>query len=227
VVIAPGTFAMGSDDFETEQPIHRAAIQGSFAMGRTEITVEQWAACVADHGCNARPSDQGQEPGTLPVGAMSWSDAVAYAEWLTRVSGHVYRLPNETEWEYAARGGTATAYWWGDNARVGLANCRGCGGDGGGRASAVGSYRANPFGLVDTAGNVAEWVADCWTDSYRAAATRGAGECKQRIVRGGSFESGPRYVRSASRFPYDPDLRYDANGARVLRELPRADGKMR
>jgi formylglycine-generating enzyme required for sulfatase activity len=224
VVIGAGAFGMGSDDFETEKPVHRAVIARPFAMGRSEVTFAQWDACVADGGCTYRPSDEGRGRTTLPVGALSWRDASAYVDWLSRTSGHAYRLPTETEWEYAARAGTTTAFWWGDDVRAGFANCRGCGGDGGRETRAVGSYQANPFGLVDTAGNVAEWVSDCWTESYRRdpsdAATRAAGACKQRVVRGGSFDSGPRYVRSSSRFPSDPDLRYYANGVRVLRELP-------
>jgi formylglycine-generating enzyme required for sulfatase activity len=232
VVIAPGEFTMGSDAFETEAPAHRAVIATPFAMGRSEVTFAQWDACVADGGCAYHPSDQGRGRTMLPVGEVSWRDAVAYVDWLTRVSGHKYRLPTETEWEYAARGGTATAYWWGDDLRAGFANCRGCGGDGDRQSVAAGSFPANPFGLVDTAGNVAEWVEDCWTESYRdasteavAGATAPVGDCKQRIVRGGSFDAGPRYLRSSSRFPYDPDLRYDTNGVRVLRELPRAAGR--
>lgn len=231
VVIAPGAFDMGSDDFETEKPVHRAVITKPFAMGRFEVTLAQWDACVADGACTGRPSGQDRGQENLPAAELSWHDAVAYVEWLGRVSGQVYRLPTETEWEYAARGGTATAFWWGADVGVGFSNCRGCGGNGGRRAAAVGAYRPNPFGLFDTAGNVAEWVADCWADSYRdvqsEASRRATGACKQRVVRGGSFDSGPRYVRSASRFPYDPDLRYYANGLRVLRELPRAEGRIR
>ncbi len=224
VVIGPGEFSMGSDDFETEKPVHRAVVAKHFALGRTEVTLAQWDACVADGGCSSRPSDQGRGRTDLPVGEVSWRDAVAYVDWLTRASGQAYRLPTEAEWEYAARAGSTTAFWWGGDPGAGLANCRGCGGDGGRQTLAVGSYPANPFGLVDTAGNVAEWVEDCWTDSYRAApagaVTRATGACKQRILRGGSFDAGPRYVRSSSRFPYDPDLRYYLNGIRVLRELP-------
>lgn len=223
-VIAPGEFTMGSDDFDTEKPAHRAVIARPFAMGVSEVTFAQWDACVADGGCSYRPSDEGRGRTNLPVGEVSWHDAVAYADWLTRFSGHKYRLPTETEWEYAARGGTTTAFWWGDDARAGFANCRGCGGDGGRRTLPIGSYQANPFGLFDTAGNVAEWVEGCWTDSYRSAVgatgPRAGDPCKQRVVRGGSFDAGPRFVRSSSRFPYDPDLRYYSNGFRVLRELP-------
>jgi formylglycine-generating enzyme required for sulfatase activity len=223
VVIAPGTFAMGSDDFETEKPVRSVAIAASFAIGRSEVTIAQWDACVAAGGCSFRPTDPGLEDRTLPVAELSWYDAVAYVEWLSRVTGHRYRLPAETEWEYAARGGTTTAYWWGDEPRAGLANCRGCGSRGGRQTSPVGSYSANPFGLVDTAGNVAEWVVDCWSEAFRIGEAQGvepAQTCRQRVVRGGSFDSGARYVRSSSRFPHDPGLRYYANGFRVLRELP-------
>jgi formylglycine-generating enzyme required for sulfatase activity len=231
VVIAPGAFTMGSDAFETEKPPHRAVIQAPFAMGRAEVTFAQWDACVADGGCAYQPSDQGRGRTSLPVGEVSWRDAAAYVGWLSKISGETYRLPTEVEWEYAARGGTTTAYWWGDDARAGLANCRGCGGEAVRHAVPVETFQANPFGLVDTAGNVAEWVADCWTESYRAAPPRAvtpeAGSCKNRVVRGGSFDAGPRYVRSSSRFPYDADLRYYTNGIRVLRELPRPQGQER
>jgi formylglycine-generating enzyme required for sulfatase activity len=219
VVVGPGEFTMGSDAFETERPAHRALIDKPFAIGRSEVTVAQWDACVADGGCPERPSDQQRGQPELPAGALSWHDARAYAEWLTRLTGHTYRLPSETEWEYAARGGTASAFWWGDDPRAGSANCRGCSNDGGGRPLPTGSTRPNPFGLLDSAGNLAEWVADCWTESYRAA-PRDPASCKQRIVRGGSFDAGPRFARSSSRFPQDPDLRYYANGVRMLRELP-------
>lgn len=231
VVLAAGEFTMGSDDVETEKPAHRAVIGSPFAVGRSEVTFAQWDACVEGGGCTYRPSDHGRGRTTLPVGEVSWRDARDYANWLTRVSGHKYRLPTEAEWEYAARAGTTTAFWWGDEARAGLANCRGCGGDSPRESRPVGSFQANPFGLVDTAGNLAEWVEDCWTDSYRPApsdaSSRPAGSCSQRVLRGGSFDAGARYVRSSSRFPYDADSRYYANGFRVVRELTRTERKVR
>jgi formylglycine-generating enzyme required for sulfatase activity len=223
VILPAGEFAMGSDEFETEQPVHSVAIDKPFAMGRTEVTFAQWDACVADGGCAGwRPDDHGAGRGDAPVGEVSWSDAHRFLAWLSRRTGHAYRLPSEAEWEYAARAGTRTAFWWGDEAGAGRANCRGCGGPG--RPTPVGSYPANGFGLVDTAGNIAEWVEDCWTDSYAhptrdADAARGA-PCKQRVVRGGSFDAGARYVRSASRFLYDSELRYYTNGFRIARDLP-------
>jgi formylglycine-generating enzyme required for sulfatase activity len=223
VVLPAGEFAMGSDDFETEQPVHPVAIAKSFAIGRTEITFAQWDACVADGGCAGwRPDDRGAGRGETPVGEVSWSDAHRFLDWLSRKSGHVYRLPSEAEWEYAARAGTNTAFWWGDEVGAGHANCRGCGGPG--RPTAAGSYPANGFGLVDTAGNIAEWVEDCWTESYAQAPRDGAvvqgAPCKQRVVRGGSFDAGARYVRPASRFLYDAELRYYTNGFRAVRDLP-------
>jgi formylglycine-generating enzyme required for sulfatase activity len=224
LVVAPaGEFAMGSDDFETEQPVHPVVIAKPFAIGRMEVTFAQWDACVADGGCAGwRPDDHGAGRGGAPVSEVSWSDAHRFLDWLSHKSGHAYRLPSEAEWEYAARAGTRTAFWWGDEVGTGHANCRGCGGPG--RPTAAGSYPANGFGLFDSAGNVAEWVEDCWTESYVLAPRDGAAAqttaCKQRVVRGGSFDAGARYVRSASRFLYDADLRYYTNGFRVARDLP-------
>jgi formylglycine-generating enzyme required for sulfatase activity len=224
VVIAPaGEFNMGSADFETEQPVHSVVIGKPFAIGRNEITYEQWDACVAEGGCGGwRPDDHGRGRTNLPVSDVSWTDARAYLDWLSGKSGHAYRLPSEAEWEYAARAGSTADYWWGDAAGTGHANCRGCGGDG--RASPVGSYAPNGFGLYDVAGNIAEWVEDCWNDTYAGAPRDGAaketGFCKQRVVRGGSFDAGSRFVRSASRFLNQAGLRYYTNGFRVVRDLP-------
>jgi len=225
VVVAPaGEFAMGSEDFDTEKPVHSVVIAKPFAVGRGEVTFAQWDACVADGGCGGwRPDDHGRGRTNLPVSEVSWSDARAFVDWLGRKCGHPYRLPSEAEWEYVARAGTTTAFWWGDEVESGHANCRGCGA-GGRRPSPVGSYPANGFGLVDTAGNIAEWVEDCWNESYDGApgdgGARETGLCKQRVVRGGSFDAGARYVRSASRFLYDAETRYYTNGFRVVRDLP-------
>lgn len=223
VIVPAGDFAMGSEDFETEQPVHSVTIAKPFAVGRAEVTFAQWDACVADGGCDGwRPDDRGRDRNDAPVGEVSWSDAHRFLDWLSRKSGHPYRLPSEAEWEYAARGGATTRFWWGDEVGAGHANCRGCGGPG--QPMSVGSYPANAFGLADTAGNIAEWVEDCWSETYEGAPRDGGvahdGPCKQRVVRGGSFDAGPRYVRSASRFLYDAELRYYTNGFRVVRDLP-------
>jgi len=224
VVVPVGEFDMGSNDFDFEKPVHRVTIAKAFAIGRREVTFEEWDQCAGAGACNYRPDDRGQGRGERPVTNVSWRDAKAYISWLAQKTGQRYRLPSEAEWEYAARGGTKTAYWWGRDAGGRFANCRECGGDAGQQTVATGSFAANPFGLFDTAGNAAEWVEDCWNDTYRGAPKDGsawtAGQCGQRVLRGGSFDSQARYIRSASRFRYDADVRYYANGFRVARELP-------
>jgi formylglycine-generating enzyme required for sulfatase activity len=154
---------------------------------------------------------------------VSWRDAKAYTAWLSQKTGRKYRLPSEAEWEYAARGGTRTTFWWGAAIGNRHANCRECGSNVGQQPMATGSFSPNPFGLYDTAGNAAEWVEDCWNDSYRNAPRDGAawtiGQCGLRVLRGGAYDSQSRYLRSASRFRYDADVRYIANGFRVAREL--------
>lgn len=223
VTVPTGEFTMGSEGFESERPVHLVRIARPFAIGRTEVTFAQWEACAEDGGCPYRPDGEAQNRAALPVSGVSWTDAKAYVDWLTRKLGHRYRLPSEAEWEYVARAGTATPFWWGTEAQAGFANCRGCGGSGGQRVLPVASYPANVFGLHDTAGNIAEWVEDCWTPSYdlaEASAAAGSGACKRRVLRGGSFDAGQRFARSASRFLYDAELRYYTNGFRVLREMP-------
>ena len=140
-----------------------------------------------------------------------------------RKTGKTYRLPSEAEWEYAARGGTKTRFWWGHDLGPGRANCSECNPESAEETLPVGSYQPNPFGLYDTAGNAAEWVEDCWNDNYRGAPGDGSawltGQCQLRVLRGGAFNSESQYLRSASRFRYDSDVRYEANGFRLLREL--------
>ena len=118
---------------------------------------------------------------------VSWRDAKAYVDWLSSKTTKKYRLPSEAEWEYAARGGTKTTFWWGRDVGTKFANCRDCGGGSGQQAITTGSFAANPFGLFDTAGNAAEWVEDCWNDSYRGAPRDGYvwsnGQCAQRVLR--------------------------------------------
>ena len=140
-----------------------------------------------------------------------------------RKTGKRYRLPSEAEWEYAARAGTNTAFWWGRTADKGHANCDDCGLAPSRQTTPTGSFRPNGFGLFDVAGNAAEWVEDCWNETYRGAPANGApwtaGQCRQRVLRGGSFAGKANLVRSAARFRYDQDVRYYANGFRVVRDL--------
>lgn len=223
ILIHRGAFDMGSNElFAFEGPVHSVAIARDFYIGRREVTFEEWDACVADGGCAFSPSDRGLGRGLRPVGGVDWNDAKAYTEWLSRRTGHVYRLPTESEWEYAARGGSPASYPWGRTLEKDRANCGGCTSRPVGGTTLAGTYPANAFGLFDMLGNVAEWVEDCWNDSYRGGPGDGAAwsrpQCRERVLRGGSFNNDPRYVRSAARFKYDYDVRYSANGFRVARE---------
>jgi len=223
VVVPAGGFEMGSNEFY-ERPRHKVMIARPFAIGRREVTFEEWDRCVDEQGCNYRPPDRGWGRANRPVTNVSWADATEFLEWLSAKTGKKYRLPSEAEWEYAARGGTQTLFWWGAEVRAGQANCVGCLAAPLQQTSPSGSYAANPFGLYDTSGNAAEWVADCWHETYRGAPSDGSAwvsrDCRERVLRGGSFASEGTYVRSSARFKYDADVRYYANGFRVARDLP-------
>lgn len=222
VVVPAGSFNMGSAS-EYENPVHRVTIAKPYAIGRREVTFDEWDRCVDGGGCKHRPNDRDWGRGDRPVINVSWIDAKAFATWLSQKTGQTYRLPSEAEWEYASRAGTDSTYWWGRDIGARQANCAECNTGEALKTMPVGSYKPNPFGLFDTAGNAAEWVEDCWNDNYRGAPANGsawvAGQCRLRVLRGGAFDSQPRYLRSSSRFRYDSDVRYSANGFRVVREL--------
>ena len=224
VVVPAGSFEMGSPNSDYDKPIHHVTFSRPFAIGRFEVTFKEWDKCVEERGCKHRPDDRSWGRGSRPVINVSWLDTKEYVAWLTKKTGHVYRLPSEAEWEYAARAGTGGPYWWGRSVGARLANCRGCNTGQAERSSPVGSYKPNAFHLYDTAGNVAEWVEDCWNDDYRGAPTDGSawvkGNCQLRVLRGGSFDSDATYIQSGVRFRYDYDVPYSANGFRVVREMP-------
>lgn len=225
VALPEGRFRMGSGDgASTERPVRDVTFEQPFAIGKYEVTVAQWKACATAGACR----DVGDpEPGDdmRPMQNVSWPEAKAFAAWLGKSTGQSYRLPTEAEWEYAARGGASTTFWWGDAYEDGRVNCSECGGEWDRkRPSAIGAFEANPFGLHDMHGGVSEWVSDCWVAHYRGAPSDGgarsaSGVCPQRVLRGGSWRSKLQDVTSSSRFNYDAQVRYYTNGFRVARDL--------
>ena len=196
---------------------------GSFAIGVYEITFEEY-----DRFCNetrrTKPNDEGWGRGRRPVINVSWEEATAFTEWLSAKTRQTYRLPSDAEWEYAARAGTRSRFWWGDDIGGSRANCEGCGSLWDGEKTAqVGKFSPNPFGLHDTAGNVFEWVADCYHDTFADAPSDGSAidkpGCGKRVIRGGAWSFPPKEIRSANRWRDFPSRRSDDTGFRVVREL--------
>ena len=227
-VIPKGTLLMGASREESgrsaqEGPRHEVRLTRPFAIGRYEVTLAQWDACVADGGCSHKPEDRGWGRANRPVIYVSWNDAEEYLAWLGKLTGLPFRLPSEAEWEYAARAGSDTAYWWGNDIGVDRANCAGCGKGDGDATLPVGSLGANPFGLYDVHGNVWEWTADCWNGSYAGAPSDGAawttGECERRVLRGGSWGIKPIKLRSAHRRGDKVTLRSGKRGFRIALTL--------
>ena len=232
VVVQAGSFMMGSPvgergRFINEGPLHEVRIDYPLAAGVYAVTFDEWDACVSDGGCGGyRPDDKGWGRGTRPVINVSWEDAQMYVKWLSWKTGKGYRLLSESEWEYVARSGTRTRYWWGDEIDRNRANCNECGSRWDNKRTApVGSFSANAFGLYDVHGNVQEWVEDCWNDSYDGAPTDGSAwvskdcDCYQRVLRGGSWNNKPRNHRSANRLRYYADSRKLNVGFRVAQTL--------
>ncbi len=220
VNIPAGKFQMGSNDDETEKPIHWVSIK-RFKMSRYEITFEEYDAFAEATGRN-KPNDEGWGRGNRPVIHVSWHDAVAYTQWLSKKTGRAYRLPTEAEWEYVARAGTKTDYWWGNHAGKNNANCDGCGSQWDNKQTApVGSFKPNPFGLYDTAGNVDEWVADKWHENYHGAPTDGSAWNRNaigndQILRGGSWNFSSNSSHAADRSWLLPDVQKHYIGFRVV-----------
>ncbi len=210
-----------------EIPVHHVTITAPFAVGKYEVTYKEWDACVAAGMCEEQEFSRGSHN---PV-EVSWEEAQKYLRWLSREVGKPYRLLSEAEWEYVARAGTTTKYWWGDEAHHDHANygedsedsecCAVAGKDRWRTSAPVGSFKGNAFGLFDTAGNEQEWVEDCWNGSYRGAPSDGSawtsGDCDKRVQRGGSWSDDPRNLRSAYRFRFDTGIRF--GGFRVARTL--------
>ncbi len=265
VVIPSGSFIMGSPEAEPDrwpdEGPQREVMVGPFAIGRFEVTRAEFGAFVSatghpiSNGCRywigldkrSDPSANWLFPrfaqaDSEPVTCVSWIDAQAYAQWLSDITAHEYRLPSEAEWEYAARAGTNTTWFWGSNVAAGcdyanasdysaaadvelsgrLINVWPCH-DGHVHTSAVGSYLPNGFGVFDMLGNVWEWTQDCWNPTYHGAPTASnvweSGDCRRRVTRGGSWIDGPEFVRSANRGKVLINLRYNDFGFRVARSV--------
>ena len=225
VYIPGGTFRMGDlsgDERASELPVHSVTVP-SFWMGKREVTFSQWDACVAYGGCSRRPSDSGYGRGNRPVINVDWDDVQEFIVWLNARTDGGYRLPTESEWEYAARAGSESLYSWGDEIGVNRANClESLCGDQWVRTAPVGSFPANAWGLHDMHGNVWEWVEDCWNGNYEGAPGDGSawlsGSCGQRVVRGGSWGFGPGNLRSSVRGRGYRSSRRDALGFRLARD---------
>jgi formylglycine-generating enzyme required for sulfatase activity len=211
----------GDGDFDESPPTEIEI--GEFAIGVYEVTFDEYDRFCASTGCSL-PDDQGWGRGRRPVVNVTWDMAKAFTAWLSDQTGNRYRLPTDAEWEYAARGGTQSRFWWGDETGVARSNCAECGSlwDGE-KTSHVGRFNPNPFGLHDTAGNVFEWVADCWSNDFSQAPQDGSAlekpDCGVRVIRGGAWSFPQREVRSANRWRNFQSRRSDDTGFRVVREL--------
>ncbi len=234
VMIPAGTFVQGSpveeaQSNDAERP-QRSVEMAAFAVSRTAITFDQWDACVTDDGCAHAPDDHGMGRGTRPVVDISWDDARQYLAWLRNKTGRDYRLLSESEWEYVTRAGTGTRYHTGNCISADQANFNGqipakdCpSGNHREQTLPVASFEANGFGLYDTHGNVAEWLADCKNVTYEGAPTDGSawadGDCSQAVIRGGSWANGGGALRSAARAWAPHQARSNAVGVRVARSV--------
>jgi formylglycine-generating enzyme required for sulfatase activity len=234
VRIPTGSFLMGSpsgepERYDNEGPQRPVSIRYAFSMGKYEVTRGEFATFVQATGYRA--AGDWRSPGFSqtdrdPVVNVGFDDAQAYVDWLKRTTGKNYRLPSEAEWEYAARGGTTTARYWGagyadDCTYANLAELpSGCA-DGFKKTAPVGRYRPNGLGLYDMLGNVWEWTRDCWNSSYAGAPTDGSawvvGDCSRRMARGASWDSNPKFARAATRSWQAVGYRGPELGFRVAR----------
>jgi formylglycine-generating enzyme required for sulfatase activity len=247
VTVPAGMFLLGSPEDEpkrlpVEGPQRRIAIARPFGVSRFAVTVDQYGAFVADSShdagsvCRQRDGTDWHDRagsfrspgfaqgGDHPVVCVSWEDATAYAAWLVARTGRRFRLLTEAEWEYAARAGSTTSYWWGTSALPGQANGK-LGPPTEWRQGTVpaASFAPNPWGLWQMHGNTWEWVEDCWHPSHAGAgpdgrARQGPADSK-RVVRGGAWHNGPPGLRSARRHAADRNLRRSDIGFRIAEDI--------
>ncbi len=219
VFVEGGPFQMGSNEHDTEKPIHSVNVP-SFWMGKYPVTFEEYDA-FCTHTGKTKPKDEGWGRGLPPVINVSWEDAQAYCQWLSEKTGERYRLPSESEWEFAARGGTfskgfkyagsndiSQVAWYYENSK--------------GKPQPVGEKNSNELGLHDMSGNVWEWCADTWHDSYKDAPKDGSawvsgGEQDRAVLRGGSWDFLGNYCRASNRYRLNRTVRVYFVGLRVAR----------
>jgi len=226
VVIPAGSFTMGDlwgDGWEDEKPTHQVTIPRNFAIGKNEVTFEEYDQFAKSTGRKLL-DDKGWGRSQRPVINVSWDDAVAYAEWLSQQTGKRYRLPAEAEWEYAARSGGKEEKWAGTSDENQLGAYAWYDANSGGKTHPVGEKKPNGLGLYDMSGNVREWVEDCNHGTYEGAPDDGSawtsGDCGLRVIRGGSWGGyTPRALRSANRDRSFPVNRYYAIGFRLVQDL--------
>ncbi|MEX8510347.1 MAG: formylglycine-generating enzyme family protein [Leptothrix ochracea] len=218
VVVPAGSYLMGSAETELgreiyESPQHRVMILKPFAVGRFEVTRDEWQICVAEGPCQAQSSRTGMGAamipgaGRLPVVDITWEQASQYAQWLRERTGQPYRLLSESEWEYVARAGSQSAYAGGDTFVAGRANVSPAMTESDAVPAAwhVGSFAPNAFGLYDLQGNVWEWVQDCFHDNLAGAPADGAAwtercsHAESHMARGGSWKTPSVQTRPAHR----------------------------
>ena len=229
VVIPAGSFNMGDRYNKGDKYWLRVRIPRPIAVGKYEVTFEEWDTCVAGGGCRGyRPLDAYWGRGRRPVLSVSWGDAKAYVEWLSRMTREEYRLLSESEWEYAARAGTTGRSYFGETISTAQANVN----DGKKQRAdqwgtvPVGSFPANDFGLHEMYGNVEEWVEDCWHWQYTdrtptdGSAWVSGGDCGKRVMRGGSWASYLSELGSTRRSYTRAGARSGSgNGFRIARTL--------
>jgi len=232
-IIPTGTGVVGGEElipFKNHSPQHKVISTQEFALGIAEVTFREYDAFCRSTFIDC-PDSNGWGRGDQPVINVSWLDAMAYTEWLSEQTNQVYRLPSEAEWEYAARGGTSTNYWWGDKYIQGIDHCdRDLGGCPKGtelsEPGPAGRFKANPFGLFDVTSNVLEWVLDCYSPNHKGAnhtmESRLDGDCGEKVFKGSSWLSAQPYVHVFIRGGLNSNDKGRDVGFRVLREIKRS-----
>jgi formylglycine-generating enzyme required for sulfatase activity len=242
VVVPAGSFTMGSPGDELGrdpgESQARIAIDRPFAVGKYAVSFDEWNACVADGGGDRyRPSDHAWGRGKRPIINVSYRDARRYVAWLSAKTGKFFRLLTEAEWEYVVRAGTTTPFWWGSSISPRQANydgrytypAGGLSGEYRDETVPVDAFQPNAWGLYNLHGNVWEWTEDRWNADHIGNPGDGSarldGDRDRRVLRGGCWNSNPRYLRAASRIGINASLRVNLDGFRVARALDTIVGR--